>query len=566
MVLSAATGATASGVSGVRPDSRGASVVARAPGESHAYAHGHHTHHQTRPTSSRPDSRGHGIHRPETARPGSRSGAVGATGSTAPSGRAEREGTMSVSGRGGGDSASNTTASSGTGAGRGHTSASSAARAAAADRGATPSAGGVSDYSIGKVLGEGGFCEVRLGLHQRSRRKVAIKVIDKVRLSDLNDRKRVAREIKVLKKLHHVCIIRCFDVIDTPSKIYLVMEVATAGSLLDYVRQKKKLDEAEACKVLQQIVYGLIYCHAKGVVHRDVKLENLLLDAEKNIRIVDFGLSAITAPGKRLKVFCGSPSYAAPEIVARQPYDGPPVDVWSLGVVLFATVSGYLPFHAAGDRQALCRKIMKGHFTTPESLSGGLKDLLHRMLTVDPEQRITMKQILQHPWVTSNVRWVPPLANRYTIQTDVSGSPLAHPDILAKMEQLGHNSEDLLAALVRRDVNHVTATYFLLQDQWLERQGGDKSQAHAVALVRAASAQGRPGSATPSRAAGGTGGRGAPSIPSSDDIGEQGDTEKYPQREVRTAGQPHASGVGEAYYARRAGTTHASHRRPVAYA
>lgn len=398
-------------------------------------------------------------------------------------------------------------------------------------------------------------------------------MIDKARLSDINDRKRVAREIKVLKKLHHACIVRCFDVIDTPAKIYIVMENASSGSLLDYVRSKKRLREPEAAKFLQQVVHGLIYCHSKGVIHRDIKLENLLLDSDTNIRIIDFGLSAITAPGKRLKVFCGSPSYAAPEIVARRQYDGPPVDVWSLGVVLFAMICGYLPFHAGGDRQALCRKIMKGHYSCPDTISAEAKDLLEQMLTVDPEARITLKQVLAHPWVSHATRWTPPAgelpsgthallasgtlsqsvprapaearsggfelpcrrrapqsrwsrqrpdlvsrpdptrvsarvpaANRYTISLDVRGVPMAHPEILRRMEALGTSREDVLDALTQREVNRVTAMYFLLQDQWLEQQAGATSHAHATALVRAATAQ---GGARPLSAAGTGGGAAA---------------------------------------------------------
>jgi len=366
------------------------------------------------------------------------------------------------------------------------------------------SSGGLSEYSIGKVLGEGGFCEVRLGIYHHSKRKVAVKVIDKSRLSDINDRKRVAREIKVLKKLHHACIIRCFDVIDTPSKICIIMENASGGSLLDYVRSKKRLKESEAAKFLQQVVHGLIYCHSKGVVHRDIKLENLLLDSDTNIRIIDFGLSAITAPGKKLKVFCGSPSYAAPEIVARRHYEGPPVDVWSLGVVLFAMVCGYLPFHAGGDRQALCRKIMKGQYTAPDFISADCRDLLQQMLTVDADVRISLKQVLSHPWIAQSTRWTPPTANRYTVGIDSHGSPMAHPEILKRMEALGTGRDDVLDALLHREVNQTTAMYFLLQDQWLEQHAGATSHAHATALVRAATAQGGSRSLVLSGGAGGT--------------------------------------------------------------
>lgn len=256
----------------------------------------------------------------------------------------------------------------------------------------------IGGYTIGRVLGEGGFCQVRQAVHHISGAKVAIKVIDKAKLTGPNDRKRMAREIAVMKRLSHPNIIRCLDCIEATTREYIVMEYATNGSLLDYVRAKKRLSEPEACGFLQQMSAGLLYCHQNNVVHRDVKLENVLLDAGNMVKIIDFGLCAIASAGMRLRVFCGSPSYAAPEIVSRRPYEGPPVDVWSLGVVLFAMVCGYLPFHAQGDKKALCRKIVKGQYSMPEHLSPELQDLIRRMLQLDPVERISMAHVVSHPW------------------------------------------------------------------------------------------------------------------------------------------------------------------------
>ena len=224
-------------------------------------------------------------------------------------------------------------------------------------------------YNLGKVVGEGGFCKVRLGVHQVTGAKTAVKLVDKAKLTEENDRRRVGREIRVLKRLAHEHVIRLFDVVDSPKIVYVVMEYADGGSLLDYVRRRKKLAEPEAARFFHQMCRGLDYCHGNGVVHRDVKLENVLLDAGENVKLIDFGLSAVLAgDGKKLKVHCGSPSYAAPEIVARRAYDGPPVDVWSSGVVLFAMVAGYLPFHAhGGNKQELCAKIQRGAFTVPDA-------------------------------------------------------------------------------------------------------------------------------------------------------------------------------------------------------
>ena len=229
--------------------------------------------------------------------------------------------------------------------------------------------------------------------------KVAIKLIDKTRLTDPADRKRVGREIRVLKRLSHPNVIRLLDVAETNAKIYCIMEYADGGSLLDYVRRRKRLQEPEAAKFAYQTCLALDRCHRLGVAHRDVKLENLLLDARDDIKLIDFGLSAVLAPGKKLKVHCGSPSYAAPEIVARKPYDGPPVDVWSMGVVTFAMVTGYLPFHARGNnKQELCQKILRGQHTLPEHASKDFGDVISVILRVDPERRATIARCLESRW------------------------------------------------------------------------------------------------------------------------------------------------------------------------
>ncbi|KAA6419846.1 MAG: serine threonine kinase, partial [Trebouxia sp. A1-2] len=281
-----------------------------------------------------------------------------------------------------------------------------AAQAAATDR--------LPGYSIGKTIGEGGFCKVRMGVHDISGQQVAIKVIDKLKLKvsaflvlrlhraaepcdlmlqETVDQRRIQREISILRRLSHGSIIQLLEIVETEHFIFLVMELAQGGSLLDYVRQRKRLAEPEACFFLQQIVHGLMHCHDMEIVHRDVKLENILLDASNRIKLIDFGLAANTMPGKKLKVHCGSPSYAAPEIVARQLYDGPPVDVWSLGVVLYGMICGHLPFHASDNKKELCQKIIKGVYNTPAHISSEVKDLLARMLTVVPDHRITFEQV-----------------------------------------------------------------------------------------------------------------------------------------------------------------------------
>ena len=261
--------------------------------------------------------------------------------------------------------------------------------------------GSLPGYVLREVVGEGGFCKVRLGIHQVSGARTAVKLIDKTKLSSESDRKRVGREIRVLKRLSHKNVARLFDVVETASRIFCVMEFADGGSVLDHVRSRRSLDEATACSFTSQIVDALDYCHRNWIVHRDVKLENLLLDKSKRrVMLVDFGLSAVFQPGKKLTVHCGSPSYAAPEIVSRKPYDGPPVDVWSMGVVAFAMVAGYLPFHAKNsDKRELCRKIVRGAYATPESASDDFKEFIGVVLRVDPERRATLARCRDARWI-----------------------------------------------------------------------------------------------------------------------------------------------------------------------
>ncbi len=318
-------------------------------------------------------------------------------------------------------------------------------------------------YNLGHVIGKGGFCQVRLGIQKLTKEKVAVKVIDKFRLNSTEDKKRVDREIRVLKRLNHCNIIHMFEAIETESKIFVVMEHANNGSLLDYVKSKRRLGEREACLLFQQILSGVDYCHHSKVIHRDIKLENLLLDEKNNIKVIDFGLSAIASYHKKLKVYCGSPSYAAPEIVARRHYCGPPADIWSLGVVLFAMISGYLPFHAGkGNKAELSKKILRGAYTLPDFISKEARDLLSMMLTVEPSKRITSDQIWRHKWVQFVRRQEIPNYGLAVKVDPVLGVVEMEEDVLQQMEVQGFDRARTMEYLVQGECNHTTATYFLM--------------------------------------------------------------------------------------------------------
>nr|XP_048333706.1 CBL-interacting serine/threonine-protein kinase 21 isoform X2 [Ziziphus jujuba var. spinosa] len=205
-------------------------------------------------------------------------------------------------------------------------------------------ANSIGKYRLGRTIGEGTFAKVKLAVDTTNGQYVAIKIIDKHMVMESNLRSQVQREIRTMKLLHHPNIVRITEVIGTKTKIYIVMEYVSGGQLSDKLSYAKSLSEAEARKVFQQLIDAVDYCHNKGVYHRDLKPENLLLDSKGNVKVSDFGLSALHKPGNLLSTACGSPSYVAPELLLSKGYDGAAADIWSCGVILFELLSGYLPF------------------------------------------------------------------------------------------------------------------------------------------------------------------------------------------------------------------------------
>ena len=175
------------------------------------------------------------------------------------------------------------------------------------------------------------------------------------------------------------------------------MEYANGGELFEYIVANNRLKEKEACRFFKQIIGGVEYIHKLGVVHRDLKPENLLLDYNMNLKIVDFGLSNTYKEGQTLKTACGSPCYAAPEMIAGKRYNGLQVDIWSCGVILFAMICGYLPFEDANTSN-LYKKILNGDFHIPKFVSPEARDLLKCILNTDPQKRYTIQDIRNHPW------------------------------------------------------------------------------------------------------------------------------------------------------------------------
>lgn len=257
-------------------------------------------------------------------------------------------------------------------------------------------------YRLGKTLGIGSFGKVKLGQHEITNHKVAIKVLNRNKINSLDMNEKVLREILLLKKMNHPHIIRLYEVIDTPSDIFMILEYVAGGELFDYIVSKGRLNTDESRHFFHQILSGVEYCHFHRIVHRDLKPENLLLDADNNVKIADFGLSNIMQDGDFLRTSCGSPNYAAPEVISGNLYAGPEVDVWSCGVILYALLCGSLPFDDENIPN-LFKKIRSGMYSTPSHLSEMARDLIPKMLIVDPMKRITIPEIRKHPWFQMNL-------------------------------------------------------------------------------------------------------------------------------------------------------------------
>ncbi|XP_005096925.1 5'-AMP-activated protein kinase catalytic subunit alpha-2 [Aplysia californica] len=255
----------------------------------------------------------------------------------------------------------------------------------------------IGHYILGDTLGVGTFGKVKIATHQLTGHKVAVKILNRQKIKNLDVVGKIRREIQNLKLFRHPHIIKLYQVISTPTDIFMVMEHVAGGELFDYIVKNGRLKEGEARQFFQQIISGVDYCHRHMVVHRDLKPENLLLDSRKNVKIADFGLSNMMTDGEFLRTSCGSPNYAAPEVISGKLYAGPEVDIWSCGVILYALLCGTLPFDDE-HVPTLFRKIKSGIFAIPEYLNKEVVSLLCHTLQVDPVKRATMKEIREDPW------------------------------------------------------------------------------------------------------------------------------------------------------------------------
>ncbi|VDN03899.1 unnamed protein product [Thelazia callipaeda] len=315
-------------------------------------------------------------------------------------------------------------------------------------------------YEIESTIGKGSYALVKLARHRITKTEVAIKIVDKGRLNDANLDK-VYREIEVLKKLNHPYIIRLYQVIETKNMLYLVTEYAPNGEIFDFIAKQNRLSEENARQKFAQIISAIDYLHNLKIVHRDLKAENLLLDAALNIKIADFGFSNFYSDDYTLDTFCGSPPYAAPEVFEGKRYIGPEIDVWSLGVILYVLICGVLPFEGS-SLQLLRDRVLSGYFRIPYFMSTECENLIRKMLTLDPKKRATIEQIKKHQWMQS-------IHNKCKEAQFLAPSydPVEpQHQILNLMQSLGIDSNLTLKSLKNESYDNFMAIYMLLYDRW----------------------------------------------------------------------------------------------------
>ncbi|XP_052835676.1 serine/threonine-protein kinase par-1 isoform X8 [Drosophila gunungcola] len=277
-------------------------------------------------------------------------------------------------------------------------------------------------FDIIKKLGQGTYGKVQLGINKETGQEVAIKTIKKCKIEAEADLVRIRREVQIMSSVHHPNIIHIYEVFENREKMVLVMEFAAGGELYDYLSERKVLTEEEARRIFRQVATAVYYCHKHKICHRDLKLENILLDEKGNAKIADFGLSNVFDDQRLLGTFCGSPLYASPEIVEGTPYQGPEVDCWSLGVLLYTLVYGSMPFDGSNFKR-LVKQISQGDYYEPRKPSRA-STLIRDMLTVCPRKRASIEQICSHWWVNENdnvscLDLAEDLANQTPVRLDV---------------------------------------------------------------------------------------------------------------------------------------------------
>lgn len=310
-------------------------------------------------------------------------------------------------------------------------------------------------YRLIKTIGKGNFAKVKLAKHIPTMKEVAIKIIDKALLNP-SSLKKLFREVTIMKMLNHPNIVKLYEVIDSQRILYLVMEYASGGEVFDYLVAHGRMREKEARAKFRQIVSAVQYCHQKQIIHRDLKAENLLLDSEMNIKIADFGFSNEFVPGQTLDTFCGSPPYAAPELFKGLRYEGPEVDIWSLGVILYTLVSGTLPFDG-NNLKELRERVLRGKYRVPFYMSTDCENLLKKFLVLNPQKRASLETIMKDKWM--NVGYEDDELKPYIEPKPNYSDPVRFQTLF----RMGYSIEEIDDSLRNRRYDEVMASYLLLE-------------------------------------------------------------------------------------------------------
>ncbi|XP_076264482.1 par-1 isoform X27 [Rhynchophorus ferrugineus] len=346
----------------------------------------------------------------------------------------------------------------------------------------------IGKYKLLKTIGKGNFAKVKLAKHVPTGKEVAIKIIDKTQLTP-GSLQKLFREVRIMKMLDHPNIVKLFQVIETEKTLYLVMEYASGGEVFDYLVLHGRMKEKEARAKFRQIVSAVQYCHQKRIIHRDLKAENLLLDSEMNIKIADFGFSNEFTPGSKLDTFCGSPPYAAPELFQGKKYDGPEVDVWSLGVILYTLVSGSLPFDGSTLRE-LRERVLRGKYRIPFYMSTDCENLLKKFLVLNPAKRASLETIMKDKWMNQGYEndelkpYVEPEAD------------MNDPKRIEALVCLGFNRYDVENSLDSQKYDDAYATYLLLGRKSTDPES-DGSRSGSSLSLRNMTGQPQPGAPQP---------------------------------------------------------------------
>jgi carbon catabolite-derepressing protein kinase len=352
----------------------------------------------------------------------------------------------------------------------------------------------LGEYTVIQDIAEGTFGKVKMATHTITGQKVAMKYISKAVIHMTKTKTRVQREVEYMRTLRHPHIIKLYEVISTPTDIIIVLEYA-GGELFNYIVANGRMPEPRARRFFQQLISGIEYSHKLKIVHRDLKPENVLLDDDLNVKIADFGLSNEIKDGDFLKTSCGSPNYAAPEVIRGGLYTGPEIDVWSCGVILYVMLCGRLPFED-DDVQTLFTKISQGSYHMPSYLGADARGLINHMLAIDPVKRITIPEITQHPFFRTDLpRYLTPLppppgpvlGTLSSLVTQAKVLDFEIVDGLGRIEEdvidelstrmEGVDKEDIWECLRRDDGvqgNAVKVAYMLLRDK--RRAGRDLAE------------------------------------------------------------------------------------------